>query len=77
MMEKVIVISFYDDEELDLSVEKEQQLKEYCKIKKYQIEDMFREPQYYNLINNVYNLLLWTQKQCLSGKEDGLSGRTK
>lgn len=67
MMEKVIVISFYDNEELDLSVEKEIQLRKYCKSNKYEIEDMCREPQYYNLQNSVYTIFHYLE-QCIKGK---------
>ena len=55
--EKVIIISLYNYEELDLSVKKEEMLKKYCENKGYEVEKIFRDIQYWGVDDNLYTFI--------------------
>ena len=67
--EKVIIVSFYDDEKLDRSVKREEMLKKYCESKGYKVENLFRVMQYWE---TDYNL--WTFRDCI---DESIKGKAK
>lgn len=53
--EKVIIISYYDEDNLDISVKKEENLKKYCERKNYEVVEIVREMSNLDLSNMFYN----------------------
>lgn len=65
---EVLILSMVVDENLDLSLEKEQKLKEYCDYKKYKIQKVIRAINTFESANSIY----WFYK-CITENVKGIS----
>lgn len=64
----VLILSMMVDENLDLSFEKEQKLKEYCDYKKYKTQKVVRAINTFESANSIY----WFYK-CITANVKGIS----
>lgn len=60
--ENVIVLSYYKEDKLDLSIKIEEKLKEYCEYKNYKVLEIIRKV-YHNNIETILNDIATSDKE--------------